>query len=149
MNVVDITDEEEFIKNFKKQFEYARETNKTFKEMVEPIISHTNSTIFCEKTDLSPATFSRFKIPVNEKTGKEYKPSVQALVAFCVGYEIDLPNAIAIRRSYGYTFNITDPVEYAYMYLITHYSGRPISECNALLKKLGIEEKFLLRENSK
>lgn len=149
MKSIDIINEEEFIEEFRKQFEYSKSTHKTFQEMVEPIISHTNTEIFCEKTELSPATFSRFKNPHYSKTGDEYKPSIQALVAFCVGYNIDLPNAVAIRRSYGYTFNITDPVEYAYMYLITHYGGRPISECNELLRKLGFEDKYLLRENSK
>lgn len=63
MKSIDIIKEEEFIEEFRKQFEYSKSTHKTFQEMVEPIISHTNTEIFCEKTELSPATFSRFKNP--------------------------------------------------------------------------------------
>lgn len=149
MKGLEITDEEKWIEEFNRQFNISRENNKTFAEMIRPIIERTNTYNFCAKTELTEMTFSRFRCLVKPNSKSKYLPKLNTFVAFCIGYEIDLPNAITLRRAYGRAFNVTDPVHYAYMYLISHYGGKPISECNDLLRKIGIEEKFLLRENSK
>ena len=149
MKGLEITDEELWVEEFKKQFDFSRENHKTFAEMIKPIIDSTNTVIFCAKTDLTPMTFSRFKCRVKPNSKSTYLPKLNTFVAFCIGYDIDLTNAISLRRAYGRAFNITDPVHYAYMYLISHYGGKSISQCNELLRKLGIADKYLLRENSK
>ena len=76
MKGLEITDEELWVEEFKKQFDFSRENHKTFAEMIKPIIDSTNTVIFCAKTDLTPMTFSRFKCLVKPNSKSTYLPKL-------------------------------------------------------------------------
>ena len=130
-------------KKFNNDFELSQKINKTFKELMTMIFKEKRiyQETFCEKTDLSPMTFSRLK------NGEI--PKMKTLIAFCISFEIGIQTVLILLNAMGHSFIMGDRVHYAYSYLITNYSGTSIYECNRILEALGIEEKYLLKENSR
>jgi len=58
-------------------------------------------------------------------------------------------NAFVLLSSTGFALNMTNRAHFAYYFLLTHYSGKSINECNLFLQEIGIAETDLLIENSK
>lgn len=70
-----------------------------------------------------------------------YVPNMNALVAVCMGLNLDFPTAESLLASTKYSFDYTNRVHCAYMYLLTHYQGLCIEDCNKILCSLGITDK--------
>jgi transcriptional regulator with XRE-family HTH domain len=78
----------------------------------------------------------------------EYTPKEKTIVAFCITCDLDMLMAITLLESVGLTFKRTSKVHYAYCYLIVNCRGKPIEECNEILRGFEIEEEDLLREKA-
>jgi len=55
---------------------------------------------------------------------------------YAIRCKIDLLMLITLLRSGGYAFNFANEVEYAWAYLVMHYSGCSLEECNDVLKNV-------------
>lgn len=130
--------EEKWIESYDKNFNHNKQ-QLSYPELVEQLINdfHINKINFMGKTGLDDKSFDRFK--------KGKIPSLKKLILICVVFEIDIQSLIGLLRALGRTFNLTDPVHYAYYKLVEDYKGHNVDECNELLRKIGItENKYLL-----
>ena len=74
-----------------------------------------------------------------------YIPRMSTFISMCMGFNLDLPAAESLLSSLSLGFEKTDRLDCAYMFLLTHYQGMCIEDCNKILRGLGItEEKYLL-----
>lgn len=128
--------EKEFIKDYANSTKY----NKSFRTLIREILEGETERSFSNKTELSENMFSRLKNQVDEKD----PPQRNTLISVCVGYDLDLMMAQALLHSLGLGFNRFNKRDYAYSFLLTRCRGKDISECNEILKKLGVEERYYL-----
>jgi hypothetical protein len=106
----------DWVQRFEENFALMKKNHKTFRELIEIIIQEKRiyPEVFCVKNDLSRMAFTRLK--------KRIIPTLKTLVAFCVAFEIDMPNVNTLLQSTGYSFKLTDRVHYAYQQLILYHS---------------------------
>lgn len=69
-----------------------------------------------------------------------YIPMMFALVSVCMGLNLDLPTAESLLAPTKFSFNYTNRIHCAYMFLLTHYQGLCIDDCNFILRSLGIND---------
>lgn len=69
---------------------------------------------------------------------KGYIPKMDALIAVCMGLNLDFPTAESLLAPTKFGFDYTNRVHCAYMFLLTHYQGLCIDDCNRILRSLGI-----------
>ena len=62
----------------------------------------------------------------------------------CVAYKLDLMLSQALFSSLGVEFSRFNKRDYAYTFLLTNCRGKSISQCNEILKALGIEKQYWL-----
>ena len=96
---------------------------------------------------LSTKTMYRMKngkIKNNKGEEMNYMPNMRSIIAFCIACNLDMLMTITLLESLGLSFKKTDPVHYAYCYLIVNCRGESIDKCNEILKDLKIEEKYFL-----
>lgn len=107
----------DWVQKFEVNFALMKKNHKSFRELITIIIEEKRiyPYEFCSKTDLSRMAFTRLK--------KGEIPTLKTLVAFCIAFEIDMPNVNALLQSTGYSFRLTDRTHYAYQSLIM-YHGR-------------------------
>ena len=86
-----------------------------------------------------------YKNQVDEKD----PPQRSTLISVSVGYHLDLMMTQALLYSLGLGFNRFSKRDYAYTFLLTRCRGKNIDECNAILEKLGIEQKYWLGSYAK
>ncbi len=70
-----------------------------------------------------------------------YIPMMATLVSVCMGLNLDLPTAESLLAPTKFSFNYTNRIHCAYMFLLTHYQGLCIEDCNKILRCLGINDK--------
>ena len=93
----------------------------------------TNSTVFQEKTLLSGKTFSRIK------SGNLHKPTLDTVMAICIGLDLGVIYGDPLLRSAGYVLSGTvSPMHIAYYAMLTTFRGFTIFECNEILAALGV-----------
>lgn len=93
---------------------------------------------FVEKTKLNRQYYSKFR-------AEGYIPRMDTFISMCMGLNLDLPTAESLLASMRLGFDKTDRRHCAYMFLLTHYQGLCIDDCNKILRKLGFDdEKHLL-----
>ena len=94
-----------------------------------------NAVRFCEITGLSQTIFSKIK-------NKSYKegtfPSLQSVVAICVGLQIPLSYSIEILNHCGYSIT-NSKRDRCYKFILTHYEQFDIDEANEFLIKNGFD----------
>lgn len=113
-------------KEFNKQFA------KTFNKINE--IAGLSQMTIARRTGLDKNTISGWS------TGAT--PSKKNIVKYAIRCKIDLLMIATLLRSGGYAFNLADEKEYAWAYLIMHYSGKDLAECDEVLKNVfGITDK--------
>ena len=95
---------------------------------------------FADTTQLSANMLYRLKKQVDEKD----PPQRNTLITVAVAYNLDLMMTQALLYSLGLGFNRFSKRDYAYTFLLTRCRGKSINQCNDILEKLGIEEKYRL-----
>lgn len=125
---------------FRKDYEKSTKYNKSFQTLIREILENETERSFADKTELSENMLYRLKNQVDEKD----PPQRSTLISVCVGYNLDLMMAQALLYSLGLGFSRNNKRDYAYSFLLTRCRGKSISECNEILKKLDIEEKYYL-----
>jgi len=125
--------------NIKRDFNKSLSENKTFGEMIRKIMADKNwdSADFECETDLSKKIYSDIK-------KSDYKPTMRIVISICIGLKLDILKTQELLNCAGLCFAPTDKVHYAYLKLITRFEYLNIEDCNKVLKKLGIEKKYLL-----
>lgn len=71
------------------------------------------------------------------------------IISIAVGFKLDVHLTEYILESCGMTFCESNKVDKAYIYLLESCKDRDISECNAILRDLGIDGKDMLGELSR
>ncbi len=132
---------EQFKQKFEENFELSKKNNKNFGEMFKTILEEKEITKeeFIQEVGLSGKTFDRY-------LSNTIDPSLKSIISFAVAFELDMLNLITLLRAGGYGIDFTDRTQYAYSYLITDCSGMTITECNQVLKAIGIDKKDLLKD---
>ncbi len=128
------------LEDVKIEFQKQEDRKKGIKETTSERMSkymdnaHWNSTIFQEKTLLSPMDYSR----VNNKD-KNHKFKVPAYTAMAVGLELTLHETEDALRLSGLGYDQNDMTDNAYMFILSSFHGCPIDECNMVLERLGVK----------
>lgn len=128
--------EREFLDDYEKSTKY----NKSFSELISEVLANESYYNFSKKTGLSANMLYRLKKQVDEKD----PPQRNTLITVAVVYNLDLMMTQALLYSLGLGFNRFSKRDYAYTFLLTRCRGKSIDQCNDILEKLGIEEKYRL-----
>jgi hypothetical protein len=127
-------------KEFERDFATSTRYNKSFRSLINEILEGETSSEFCSKTGLSFNMLSRLKNQVDETD----PPQRNTLVSVCIGYNLDFMMTQSLLHSLGLDFNRFSRRDYAYTFLLTRCRDNDVDECNEILQKLGIEEKYWL-----
>jgi transcriptional regulator with XRE-family HTH domain len=132
---------QEFKDKFEENFKLSKKNNKNFGRMFQTILEEKNITKedFIQEVGLSGKTFDRYLNNIGD-------PSLKSIITFAVAFKLDMLNVITLLRAGGYGIDFTDRTQYAYSYLITDCFGMSVTECNKILRELGIAEKDLLND---
>lgn len=131
---------EKLEKEFKRDYANSTKYNKSFQTLIREILEGETDRSFVDKTELTENMLYRLKNQVDEKD----PPQRSTLISVCVGYNLDLMMAQALLYSLGLGFSHNNKRDYAYSFLLTRCRGKSIRECNEILTKFGIEEKYHL-----
>ena len=127
-------------RQFYKDFENSTKYNKSFNEMISEILEGESYTSFAEKTELSANMLYRLKNVVDISTPTQRS----TVMTVCIAYKLDLMLSQALFSSLGVEFSRFNKRDYAYTFLLTHCRDKSVSQCNDILKTLGIEKKYWL-----
>lgn len=120
-------------KDFEKKFQRSIATHKTANELLWEYMKndHWNTTIFLDRTNLSPMDYSRVQKP-------DHKFKMPALVAMGVGLGLDQSEMEEVLTLEGLSFREGDREQQAYKYLFTGMYGCSIVKCNKFLSKVNV-----------
>jgi hypothetical protein len=127
-------------KEFEESFELLSEVNEAFHIKMQKIYKKKNMDVdkFCAYTDLHKKFYKDF-------LSEGYIPRMDTFVSMCMGFGLDLATAESLLASTRFGFDKRNKIHCAYIFLLTHYQGLCIEDCNRILNELGIdEEKHLL-----
>lgn len=133
--------ENEFLNDYENSVRY----NKSFRELINDVLDGETYMSFANKTHLSENMLYRLKTQSDEKD----PPKRNTLISVAVGYNLDLMMTQAMLHSLGLDFNRFNKRDYAYTFLLTRCRGKSIDECNEILEKLEIEQKYWLGSYAK
>ncbi len=128
-------DEEVMKKEFEESYDILCSINEPLHKKMKKIFDKKsiNARKFVEKTGLGRYYYYNFL-----KEG--YIPNMDALIAVCMGLNLDFPTAESLLKPTKYGFDYTNRVHCAYMFLLTHHQGLCIDDCNHILRSLGITD---------
>lgn len=131
--------EDSMKKRFEEKYEMLRSLNEPLHEKMKKIfeIKKVDVGKFTECTQLGRHYYYKFQEP-------GYIPMMSALVSVCMGLNLDLPVAESLLAPTKFSFNYTNRVHCAYMFLLTQYQGLCIEDCNKILRSLGITDEASL-----
>ena len=72
------------------------------------------------------------------------RPTLRTVITICIGLNLEPDESLELIRIAGYTLSKTLFIDCAYTEIIFHYYDTDIFECNGVLKKLGVNEKYHL-----
>lgn len=121
---------------FEESYKILCEINEPFYIKMSKILDlkKINASIFTERTELHRNYYNKFKSP-------KYIPRMSTFISMCMGLNLDLPTAESLLASLSLGFEKTNRLDCAYMFLLTHYQGLCIDDCNRILKDLGFTDK--------
>lgn len=107
------------------------------KKMQERGLDRKSNKKLIEATHLSGTICSRLK------NDRSYQPSIETILAFCIGLEISADDAKQLLMLKGYALSPENPIHCAYMDILGIYQafGFGVQECNELLHSWGIDKK--------
>lgn len=123
-------------KKFTESYKIMCKLNEPFHEKMKKIYEYksiNNESEFMECTELGKGVYRKL-------VTKGYIPSMKTFMSMCMGLNLDLPTAESLLASLSLGFEKTDRLDCAYMFLLTHYQGLCIEDCNRILQKLGFKE---------
>ena len=131
----DTYDEEVMKEEFEESYEILCSINKPLHEKMKEIFQKKNIRVrqFVDCTGLGRYYYYHF-------LEEGYVPNMDALIAVCMGLNLDVPTAESLLASTKYSFDYMNRVHCAYMFLLTHYQGLCIDDCNRILCSLGITD---------
>ena len=91
-----------------------------------------NKSHFCDLTGLDEIVYRR------AISGAETRPSIETIVAFACGLDLDMATTQKIMQLSSHAFDESTKHR-AYMFCITGFSGRPLKERNDFLESYGFE----------
>lgn len=126
---------------FDQEFNITSDTQKTYGQIIAGIMEKKGIDNYkaAELTGLNKQLF----LNLDKPGGKIEKRFV---VSIAVGFGLDVHTTEYLLESCGMRFNVSDRLDKAYITLIEKYKGRDIEDCNAILRDLGIEGKYMLGE---
>lgn len=138
---LDFTLTEEQKKAFEQAFDLTSDGQKTYGQIVAGVMNKLgiDEKEAAERTKLSRSLFTH----LDEPGGSVQK---RFIVSIAVGFGLDVHMAEYMLEACGMRFCSYDRVDKAYIYIIENYKGKDIETCNAVLKELGIEGKYMLGE---
>ena len=80
------------------------------------------------------------------KNDRNYQPSIETILAFCIGLGISVDDTKHLLMLKGYALSPENPIHCAYMDILCVYQifGFGVQECNELLHSWGIGKKYFL-----
>lgn len=132
----------EMEERFEKDFENSVKYNKPFSALINEVLKGETAGKFEKRTGLTQNMLSRLKNRVDSANPSQKN----TIITVCVAYDLDLMMAQALLYSQGSMLNRFNKNDYAYSFILTQCRGKSVDECNEILKKLGIEEGYLLGE---
>lgn len=128
--------EDDLKKDFEEEFDMLCSINEPLHEKMKKIYDAKKIDVkkFTERTELARHYYYDF-------CREGYIPNMFALVSVCMGLNLGLPVAESLLAPTKFGFNYTNKVHCAYIYLLTHYQGLCIEDCNKILMSLGIDKK--------
>lgn len=132
-------------RQFQNDYDNSTKYNKSFRELINEILQDETYMSFTSKTGLGQSMFYRLKKQVDEND----PPKMNTIISVCVGYNLDLMMAQALLYSLGLGFNRHSKKDYAYSFLLTRCRDKDIDECNDILGKLEISQKYWLGEHAR
>lgn len=120
---------------FNESYEIMCKTNEPFHIKMNKIYEYKNMNKqkFVNRTGLHESFYSKF-------ISKRYIPTMKTFMSMCMGFNLDLPAAESLLASLSLDFKKTNKLDCAYMFLLTHYQGLCIEDCNKILQDLGFNE---------
>ena len=91
-----------------------------------------NKSHFCDLTGLDEIVYRR------AISGAETRPSIETIVAFACGLDLDMATTQKIMQLSSHAFDESTKHR-AYMFCITGFYGRPLKERNDFLESYGFE----------
>lgn len=135
---------EEQRQSFNKEFAETSESQATYEKIVSNLMEKKklNAREASELTGLNEILFKN----LNKPGGRIQK---RFIISIAVGFKLDVHLTEYILESCGMTFCESNKVDKAYIYLLESCKGRDISDCNAILRDLGVDGKDMLGELSR
>lgn len=129
---------------FDEEFAETSESQASYEQIVSRLMEKKklNAREASELTGLNEILFKN----LNKPGGRIQK---RFIISIAVGFKLDVHLTEYILESCGMTFCESSRVDKAYIYLLESCKGRDISECNAILRDLGIDGKDMLGELSR
>lgn len=134
---MEIFNRSEELKRFREELieetQYLSRTSQTFSQAAYGHIQRKgyNKIIFADKTLLSEKTFDRIK------NNQLNNPTLETVMAICIGLELSPPYSEELLKAAGFTLN-NSPQQLAYKKLLHSYRGHSLYECNEVLGALGL-----------
>lgn len=102
-----------------------------FKDKIRAIfqMKKLNSCRFQEKTELSPTIFTK----INSDKYYRYKPSLESIVAICVGLDIPYLSSMQLLKAGNYCLDDYDPCHQMYMFILRNNYRFDIDRANRFL----------------
>ena len=111
-----------------------------YKKMQEKGLDGKSNKKLIVATHLSGTICSRLK------NDRSYQPSIETILAFCIGLGISADDTKHLLMLKGYALSPENPVHCAYIDILSVYQafGFGVQECNELLHSWGIDKKYFL-----
>lgn len=111
-----------------------------YKKMQEKGLDKKSNKKLIEATHLSGTICSRLK------NDRNYQPSIETILAFCIGLGISADDTKHLLMLKGYALSPEDSAHCAYLDILGVYQafGFGVQECNELLHSWGIDKKHFL-----
>ena len=93
-----------------------------------------NIEVFMERSCLDENSFYK------AQRGDPAPPSLQTLMAICIAMNLDMSAAEVLFGAAGIRLSTAISLHRAYIYIINHLTGQPISVCNEFLRRLHFKE---------
>lgn len=72
------------------------------------------------------------------------RPQLRTVITICIGLGLEPYESLELIRTAGYSLSKSLFLDCAYMEIIFNYYDNDIIECNEILEKLGVDEKYHL-----
>ena len=113
---------------------------KSFSNMMQEILEGETGSKFADKTGLNTNMLSKFRYSYTPQN----PPRMYTFISVCIGYQISYTLAQQLLQSICLPFNPLNKQHAAYIALLTHCRGCNIAQCNEILQRMGVDEKFFL-----